>query len=133
VDEDKPLQETELADGVIRGHDGLAPLLTSDTNADIRLLNHSHVVGAVTNGKSHDIQTLPDHLDDSSLLSRAHSAAQNRPALFAKKEELPLQRIAQHQLQNFAVNDNGVCRAWRLVVFSGGHQFFLSSSEAEYS
>jgi len=48
MDEDEALQEPELADGVVGRHGRLATLDARNADTDVGLLDHGHVVGAVT-------------------------------------------------------------------------------------
>ena len=47
VDEQQPLQEGELGDRVVGTSNRLHPLVARHADADVRLLDHRHVVGAV--------------------------------------------------------------------------------------
>ena len=49
VDEQQPLQEGELGDRVVGAAHRLHPLVARHADADVRLLDHRHVVAAVAN------------------------------------------------------------------------------------
>lgn len=83
VDKHEPGQETELPDGIVRTHGGLSTFFTSNTHSHMRLLDHGHVVGAITDTKGHDIQPLLHHPHDGRLLRRANTTAQHGSALLA--------------------------------------------------
>ncbi|RDA96026.1 hypothetical protein CP533_5785 [Ophiocordyceps camponoti-saundersi (nom. inval.)] len=51
VDEDEPLKEAELGDGVVGHARRLETLLAGDADADVALLDHGEVVGAVADGQ----------------------------------------------------------------------------------
>lgn len=84
MDQHQAGQEAELADGVVRAHDRLPALLTSDTHADVRLLNHGDIVGAVSDGKCHDIQPVLDQTHNGRLLRGRHTTAEHGPTLLAQ-------------------------------------------------
>lgn len=44
----KSRQETELSNGIICTHDSLTSLFTSNTDTNMRLLNHGNIVGTIT-------------------------------------------------------------------------------------
>lgn len=48
VPQDQPAKLLELVDGEVSGERGLHALLAHDSDADIRLKNHAHIVAAVT-------------------------------------------------------------------------------------
>ena len=50
---------------------------TSNTNSDVSLLNHGNIVGTVTDRQSHDIKTVLDHVDNSSLLTGTNTTAKH--------------------------------------------------------
>ncbi|KAH3676920.1 hypothetical protein OGATHE_001410 [Ogataea polymorpha] len=90
VHNQKSDKEPELANRVVARHDGLTTLLSSNADSNVSSLDHGHVVGPVTNCQSHHLQRVLDHHDNLCLLSRRHSATENRTALFAKKKKLQL-------------------------------------------
>lgn len=71
----EPCQEAELTNRIIRAHDGLTTLFTSNTNTNVCFLNHSNIVGTVTDTKRHDVQPMLDHLHHRSLLRWANTTA----------------------------------------------------------
>lgn len=81
----QPRQEAELANSIIRAHDRLSAFLTSNTNTHMCLLDHSNVVGTVTDTKRHDVQPMLDHLHHRRLLRRADTTAQHRSTFFAEE------------------------------------------------
>ena len=60
VDEQQLREETELAKRVVCRHRCLRTFMSKETTADVRLLNHRHVVRAVTDRESHSIPTFLD-------------------------------------------------------------------------
>lgn len=78
-------QEAELSNGIIGTHDGLATFFTSDTHTDVGLLDHSNIIGTITDGKGHDFKTVLDHADDSCLLRGRYTTTQHGATLLAQK------------------------------------------------
>ena len=76
MDQHQPRQEPELPYGIVGAHDSLPTFLTSNTDTDMRFLDHGNIVGAITNTKSHDIQPMLDHGDDGGLLCGADTTAE---------------------------------------------------------
>lgn len=56
VDEDEFREEAELREGVVRGPGGLEALLAHDAHAHIGLLDHAHVIAAVTDRQHYRTQ-----------------------------------------------------------------------------
>lgn len=77
MDQNKSLEEAELANGVVRRHDRLATLLAGNAHTNISLLNHGYIVGAVTNGQRHYVEPISDKLNDGSLLRRTDSTTEH--------------------------------------------------------
>ncbi|KAH6605615.1 hypothetical protein Trco_004768 [Trichoderma cornu-damae] len=131
VHKHQALQEPELRDGVVGRHGGLPALDTGNAHADIGLLDHGDVVGAVTNGQGHDIQSVLDHGHDRGLLRRADAAAQDGPALLAEEEELLHQAIVQGPSQGETINDQSMRGSGGLVVLPGGSEILVTASQAK--
>jgi len=70
MNEEELLEEAELADGDVGRPSGLQALVTRDTNADVRRLDHRDVVSAVADGEEDGLEVLLDELDDERLLQR---------------------------------------------------------------
>lgn len=75
VDEQQLLEILELRDGYVRRAGRLETLNARDPYADVRGLDHGHVVGAVTDGQEDRLGIVLDELDNERLLQRGHSAA----------------------------------------------------------
>eukprot|EP01137_Pigoraptor_chileana_P037562 Opistho-2@34839 len=88
--EQEALKEPELRKGEVRGKHGLATLLTTDTNANVRSLNHADVISAVANRKSDDILRLLDELDEERLLQGCDTARNDGAALRGEANKLRL-------------------------------------------
>lgn len=58
--EQQSLQESELADGEVRGHGSLHAFLPTNPHADVRGLQHVHVVRPVTDGQRLRVQSVFD-------------------------------------------------------------------------
>jgi hypothetical protein len=87
------LEIPELANRIIGRHNGLSTFFASNTDTDVSLLDHSHIVRAIANGKSHDVQSVFDHVHDSGLLCGTDAAAKNGFALLTQQKEFLLQVI----------------------------------------
>ena len=76
----QPLEETELSDGEVGVVHGLPPFLAADAYADLRFLDHSHVVGTVSDGECDRFghETLLYELDDHLLLFGANTTRKYR-------------------------------------------------------
>jgi hypothetical protein len=125
MDQHQARQEPELPNGIVRTHDSLPALLARNTDTNVRLLNHGHVVGAITDTKGHDVQAVLDHGHDGGLLRGADTAAEHGPALLAEEQELLPQLLVEHELERVAVDDNGVGRRGRFVVLLRGLQLLV--------
>ena len=60
MNEKKLGKEPELSKGVVGGHCSLRTFETEKTASNVRLLDHSNIVGAITNRESHRISSLLD-------------------------------------------------------------------------
>ena len=89
---------TYLRNRIIRRVDGLQTFLTRDTNTDIRSLDHTDVVGAVTNSECHRTETVLDEPDDESLLQWGHTTADDAAALRREAEQQLLVRVVGERL-----------------------------------
>ena len=78
-------QESELSNGIVCTHDGLSTFFTSDTDTDVSLLNHSNVVGTVTNRQCHDLEAILDHANHGGFLGRRHTTAEHGSTLLAQQ------------------------------------------------
>jgi hypothetical protein len=75
VDEQQLLQVLELRDGDVGRPRRLETFDARDADANVRCLNHGHVVGAVADGKQDRFGIVLDELDNERLLQRRDSAA----------------------------------------------------------
>ena len=91
-------QESELSDGEVRAHDSCATLNTGNTDTNMCLLDHSHVVGSITDRQGHDVEAVLHHADDSSLLRRRDTTTQHGSALLAEQQELLPYALIETQL-----------------------------------
>ena len=131
MDEDQPLQEAELADGVVGRHDGLPTFLAGDADADVGLLDHGHVVGAVADRQRHDVEAVLDQPHDGGLLARTDATAEDGLASLAEQQELLTELVAEHQAEGFAVDDERVRRRRRLVVLPRRRQLLVRAGDVE--
>ncbi|KAJ2864202.1 hypothetical protein GGH94_003066 [Coemansia aciculifera] len=105
VHEQELLQEPELRDRVVGRHDGLQPLLAADANADVGLLDHADVVGAVADGQAQRAQAVLDEPHDQRLLQRRHAAAQHGLAPHRQVQQQRRQVRLQRVLKRVPVDD----------------------------
>ena len=76
VHEQETLQELELGEGEVGRYRCTSALFAVQTDANVRLLDHGHVVGAVADGgRQRRAACMLDHLDYVGLLRRRHAAA----------------------------------------------------------
>lgn len=105
VDEQEPAQEAELSDRVVGSARRLQALVARDADADARLLDHGHVVGAVADGQRHLARLLRHRVHHLRLLAGRHPAADHRPALEAQQQKVLLQVATHGVLERCAVDD----------------------------
>jgi hypothetical protein len=79
--EDQRLQECKLLDAEVCSGAGLCSLCPSDSNADVRLFNHRHVICPITNGQDHLASVLPHYGNQVRLLLWGHPACDYCTAL----------------------------------------------------
>jgi len=80
VDEEQTAQHFEAGNREVGTPGGLFTLTTRDPNANVRLLDHGHIVGAVAN-RSRNVLLAPlDQRDNLGLLQRTKSATEHRSA-----------------------------------------------------
>lgn len=92
---------------------------TRNTDTDISSLNHTDIVGTVSNCKRHDTQTILDQPHDEGLLERRHTAADDTLALHSETQEQLLVRLVTQRLdQRRAVDDKNVSARPVAVVVS---------------
>ena len=86
MDQQQPLQEVELVNGEIATVHSLSAFVTTDADPHVCGLDHSYIIGAISNGESAWFGTVPrsprhahiaDELDHLCLLRRTHPARQN--------------------------------------------------------
>ena len=75
VDKQQPGEEPELGDGKVGRVCGLQPLVSGDADADVGLLDHGDVVGAVADGERDGVPALLHQLHHLRLLDRRDAAA----------------------------------------------------------
>lgn len=92
-------KEAELPKCKVGRHNSLATLETSKTDTNIGILNHSDIVGAITNRKGHDTKASLDHANNSRLLSGTDTAAKNRLAILAEEQEFLLELLVENDAQ----------------------------------
>ena len=90
--------KVHLCNGVVGRVDSLKTLFTRDTNTNVRRMNHTDVVGAVTNSKSHGTETILDEPDDKSFLQWRHTTADDTAALRREAEQQLLVRVVGERL-----------------------------------
>jgi hypothetical protein len=83
VDEEQAREVLELAQREVGGVRGLDALAADDADADVRLLDHAHVVRAVADRQRDLADVLLDERDDLRLLAGRDPAADDRGALQA--------------------------------------------------
>jgi hypothetical protein len=88
--------------------DGLRPFLTGDTNAHMRLLNHTDVICAITNRESNPVPLLTHKLHDVHLLCRAYTTADCGRRKEPEPEEVLFQLVipCEDKGKRRALNDN---------------------------
>ena len=78
MEEEKGLQVLELADGVVGGLDSLLTLEPTDTNPDMRRVDHIDIVSTVTDCQSRLLcVTILDQKDDFCLLFWGDTASKD--------------------------------------------------------
>mmetsp|Transcript_3974 Transcript_3974/g.11312 ORF Transcript_3974/g.11312 Transcript_3974/m.11312 type:complete len:311 (+) Transcript_3974:1725-2657(+) len=100
-------QEPELRNRKVGRHHSLHALLARDADADVRLLDHADVVGAVADRQRHVAVRL-DERSHLRLLQRRHAAADARLALERRLQEDGRDSLRQRVRERLAVNDHGV-------------------------
>ena len=80
-------QVLELVDGEIRGKGSLLTLFSNDTNADIRLQDHAHIITSVADSCGSFAGILSDLLSDQGFLRWRASTDTNRWGLCRLLEE----------------------------------------------
>ena len=87
MDQDRLLEMFEFSEGNIRCPDRSPALPAHDAEANVRLLDHGHVIAPVTNGCSHRAaRGALDKFDDLGLLQRRQAAADHTIAASAQLE-----------------------------------------------
>lgn len=74
----QPAEVRELPDREVSSQGSLTSLAPLDADADVRRVDHAHVVPAVSNGGCACLGVLADELDDFGLLCRRASTADHR-------------------------------------------------------
>ena len=88
--EEQLREEPELADGVVRGREGLGALTPIDADADVGGLDHAHVVGAVADGERALLGARLHELDQLGLVLGRGAAADDRAAGGGQRQEVLL-------------------------------------------
>ena len=94
MDKKQALQVLELPDRIVTVVHGLLALEPIDSDADVRLLDHCHVVGSITDGESHEgVVAIRDGLlahqtDNLALLVGRHTRRHNTLAHICQCQEL---------------------------------------------
>jgi len=68
----------EFENGKVRSQSSLLSLLSHDTHADVRHLDHPHIVTAIANPQHYLPRVILDSLSNDSLLGRGNPAANDR-------------------------------------------------------
>ena len=89
---------TYLRNSIVRGVHSLKALLSRDADSNVRSLDHTDVVRAVTNSERHRTKTVLDEPDDKSLLQRGHTTADDAAALRREAEQQLLVRVVGERL-----------------------------------
>ena len=58
MDEEESAEELKLAYGIIRVSSCLVAFLAKDTNTNVGLLDHVHVISAITDGQSNSLRII---------------------------------------------------------------------------
>mmetsp|Transcript_41232 Transcript_41232/g.117640 ORF Transcript_41232/g.117640 Transcript_41232/m.117640 type:complete len:324 (-) Transcript_41232:1928-2899(-) len=111
-------EEPELRDGDVASHDRLRSLLAPDAYAQVRALNHRHVIGAVADGQRDARAVLILHqLHELPLLLRGQATADAGAALCGElEEEQALGLAADGTLHETPINDQATRGGARQIV-----------------
>ena len=104
VHQQEPLQEPKLRERKVRGHHSLHALLPRDADADVRRLDHAHVVGAVADGQR-DLTAVLDQLGHERLLQRGDAATHDGGAPAAQLQEPRREILLERERKRPAVDD----------------------------
>ena len=83
------LQKTKLANRVVSRSRCLCALQSRDANANVRRINHVHVVSTITDGEATTVWvSFSHHFDDLCLLLWTHTAGKNCIRLLTQIQEV---------------------------------------------
>jgi len=68
MNQQQPLEESELCNGIIRRVDSLETLFTRNADANVSRLDHANIIGTISDGECHDAKTILDEPDNQGLL-----------------------------------------------------------------
>mmetsp|Transcript_3970 Transcript_3970/g.9062 ORF Transcript_3970/g.9062 Transcript_3970/m.9062 type:complete len:427 (+) Transcript_3970:1529-2809(+) len=124
VDEEEPLQEPELCNGVVAVLHSLVAFFAEDADANVRLFEHWHIVGTIPDGQSYHLRHATfDEVHDLGLLRlRCATNHSGRTRDSVVEEVFGHFRVPEHLLQRPTADHYGVLA---VISWAQWHQYRL--------
>ena len=87
MNKQQPLQKSKLRNSIIGRIDSLKTFFSRNTNPNISRLDHTNIIGSISNREGHRTQTFLHQPDNQSFLEWGHSTTNHTFALHSKSKQ----------------------------------------------